>query len=540
MGFNVINGSSDSFYELFNYATTTDPQSEEFYDGIDARIDLENYADYVIAETYYGNGDWSNGYINNYKFWHDDTPGGKWRFMLMDLDFGLGAGVCENFIVRAGDDWFETDQIFNRCIQNPKFREFFILRYFDLVNTVFRTENLTAIRDEMRAESDAAMPRHCQRWGTDYNWWYNGYDWRLDWNNQRQNCISTVIQDHFGLGETVELTLNVLPEGAGRIHISTIEPSESDYPWTGTYVNGIPVKITAIANPGYEFLNWNPNNLFPVAVNNDSFIINPMENETFTAVFTGTAAPEAIEISEFMYNDETATESGDWVEIRNTLEIPLDLSSMVLKDQNYFNKYEFPLETHIAPGEYLVVAQDLNLFQSQYPEVENVIGGWDFGLGNNGDVITIYGFDGSTLNSISYSDQAPWPVDSDGTGRSVEYTLGATDQTLAGNWFAGCPGGSPGMAYDADCIIESVGETGNNDQWVIYPNPASDEVFIAINSNQNWQTITLLSMDGRIIEQSAINGQNLMSLQTAELASGIYMIQLNSLTGTSTKKLMIK
>jgi hypothetical protein len=96
------------------------------------------------------------------------------------------------------------------------------------------------------------------------------------------------------------------------------------------------------------------------------------------------------------------------------------------------------------------------------------------------------------------------------------------------------------MAYDADCIIESVGETGNNDQWVIYPNPASDEVFIAINSNQNWQTITLLSMDGRIIEQSAINGQNLMSLQTAELASGIYMIQLNSLTGTSTKKLMIK
>jgi len=540
MGFNVINGNSDSFFELFNYATTTDPSTDEFYDGISARIDLENYADYVIAETYYGNGDWSNGYINNYKFWHDDTPGGKWRFMLMDLDFGLGAGVCENFIVRAGDDWFEPDQIFARTIANPTFREFFILRYFDLVNTVFRTENLTAIRDEFRSESNDAMPRHCDRWGTDYNWWYYGYDWRLDWNTQRQNCIASVIQDHFGLEAAIDITLDVLPQGAGRIHLSTIEPSEMEYPWTGTYVNGIPIKITAIANPGYEFDHWNPNGLFPVAVNNDSFLFNPQENETFTAVFTGTENTQAIEISEFMYNDATESESGDWIEIRNKLDVPLDLSSMYFKDRNYFNRYDFPLETHIAPGEYLVLAQDPELFQSQYPDVENVIGAWDFGLNNNDDQINIFSYNGTELVSFSYDDESPWPANTDGTGRSVEFTLAANDQNNASNWFTGCPDGSPGMAHIPDCIFISVEENSGVLDWTMFPNPTEKEVFIALPEFNTWDNISLINLNGQIIQETAIQSELLIKLNTEALQSGLYILRISNSKESSVKKLMVK
>ena len=64
-----------------------DPLSTGFYNLADSLIDLQNFADYIIAETYYGNGDWSNTQANNNKYWH--APGKKWRMMLMDLDLHI-------------------------------------------------------------------------------------------------------------------------------------------------------------------------------------------------------------------------------------------------------------------------------------------------------------------------------------------------------------------------------------------------------------------------------------------------------------------
>jgi hypothetical protein len=63
----------------------------------------------------------------------------------------------------------------------------------------------------------------------------------------------------------VNLTLDVHPEGAGKIHISTITPD--NYPWQGVYFNGVPIKIEAIANEGYNFLYWAPNGLLSDTLN---------------------------------------------------------------------------------------------------------------------------------------------------------------------------------------------------------------------------------------------------------------------------------
>jgi hypothetical protein len=63
----------------------------------------------------------------------------------------------------------------------------------------------------------------------------------------------------------VDVTLDVFPEGAGKIHISTVTPDE--YPWQGVYFNGIPVKIQAIANTGYTFLHWGNNALISDTLN---------------------------------------------------------------------------------------------------------------------------------------------------------------------------------------------------------------------------------------------------------------------------------
>ncbi|MBL7943033.1 MAG: CotH kinase family protein, partial [Flavobacteriales bacterium] len=466
----------------------------------------------------------SNGYMNNTKFWHNDEPGGKWRFMLMDLDFGMGEWPCVDYIVRAGDDWFETDQIFAHLKLNPEFRDRFVLRYFDLVNTVFQTENFTAIRDQMRDELNDAMPRHCQRWGTDYNGWYYGYDGRLNWNNERLACIDDVIQSHFGLNNLLNVTLDVQPAGAGRIHISTVEPTEDQYPWTGTYVNGIPVQITAIANPGYTFDYWEANDLFPVNASVKQFVLNLESDITFRAHFSGENADDAIRVSEFMYHPDDANVAGDWVEVHNPLDVPLDLSSMDFKDQNYFNKFEIPLNTMVPAGGYLVLAEEPAQFAVQYPEVTNVTGPWNFELNDDSDVLNFYYYDGSNALSIAYTDDSPWPAGSDGTGRSVEFDTLQTDLLNPLNWFPGCIGGSPGTAYDLLCGEVNVDELGSS-EYSLFPNPADESVNIIFPPHHQAQVINVIADDGSLVAQWRVPASSgIATYDVSSLAPGLYTL----------------
>ncbi len=90
----------------------------------------------------------------------------------------------------------------------------------------------------------------------------------------------------------MDVTLNVYPEGAGTIHISTITPDT--YPWQGVYFNGIPVKIEAVANEGYNFLHWGNNGLIP---------------DTLNAVFLDILNTEAISFD--AYFEEIATSIPD-------------------------------------------------------------------------------------------------------------------------------------------------------------------------------------------------------------------------------------
>jgi hypothetical protein len=75
----------------------------------------------------------------------------------------------------------------------------------------------------------------------------------------RTDQVRDHIQNRFALPQQVDVTLDVLPLGSGKIHISTIQPTE--YPWTGVYFDGVPVKIEAIANPGFEFAYWDNSSL---------------------------------------------------------------------------------------------------------------------------------------------------------------------------------------------------------------------------------------------------------------------------------------
>jgi hypothetical protein len=489
MGFNVISGNSESFFELHQFATQTPVNDPDFFDGLSTRLDVENIVDYVIGETYWGNGDWGMGW-NNTKFFHDDRPGGKWRYMLMDLDFGMGyaSGVNDNYLPGAANPNTYGGQIFGASIQNTHFRNYFINRYADLINTIYQSAKINELAYAMRDEILPIYQRHRERWNTNADGPVGVLNSRLDWAQQRVQGARNVVQNHFGLPGQVNITLNVLPAGAGRIHISTIEPSEEEYPWTGVYFNGVPVKITAIENPGYTFNNWQANSLLPGGSLEQELEMMFTSNLAFTAVFEGAAVAEPLAITELMYNADSQNSSGDWLEIRNNMDVPLNLSGWTLKDNNYFNVYTFPLNTVLEPNTYYVLASDVTAFQAAYPAVTNVMGPLNFAFGNSADEVNLYRSSGVPYINFAYSQNDNVNLRcSDGCGHSRGH-LGENLNYSAEQWYLECEGGSPAEAFEPctyDVIISEVNydsnPVGNPGDWFELKNTSNQTIDLS-----NW------------------------------------------------------
>jgi hypothetical protein len=351
------------------------------------------------------------------------------------------------------------DVITGKLLANTQFRNYFIDRYADLINTIWQQNKVVSTGNAMINEVAPWIPRHHTRWSGNMNNFLNTMTNMQTWNNNRITGARNVVQSHFTLTGQVTYTLDVQPAGAGRIHISTIEPSEQEYPWNGVYFKGVPVKITAVANPGYSFDHWSPNSLFASNNLNQVLDITPTVNAAFTAWFTGSNETNPIEISELMPNPENSIDGGDWLEVHNKLNVPLDLSGMTIEDTNYFHQFTFPLQTIIPADGRLVIVEDTALFHAQYPAVTNYIGQLGFSLKNAGQTLYIKKANDFILTEVTYSTSSPWPLGSNGYGRSIEFEGNNQGQNDPNAWFAGCVAGSPGEAYapcDSTIIISEI------------------------------------------------------------------------------------
>lgn len=356
-------GSDTGFVHMYNYLTSANPADPSFYTNAGRMLDLDNYADYFISETYYGNKDWLGDWVNNIRLWRPQAPGGKWRYMLWDLDWGYGlySNANTDYLTRARYPAFPNEQsdIFNAMLNNPQFRNYFINRYADLINTSFSQDNVQQLAYQMRDEIDIDMQRHCTRWNMSYNGWNNEIDNVLNFNSQRINFARNQVQSHFGLQGQVDVELDAYPQGAGKIKISTVTPAT--LPWTGVYFNGVPVTITAIPNPGYRFDHWEANNTLSSEAANNTITMNISSNDRFVAHFDvadfdfavypnpyntsmqlNYKVPDESTISVRMYSvigKEIATLIPDRVEAAGDHTITVDLSVYQLSDGIYFLEF---------------------------------------------------------------------------------------------------------------------------------------------------------------------------------------------------------
>lgn len=450
-------GSDDGFWDMVNYATSQNATGQNYYNDMNDMLDIENFVDYMIAQTYFNNGDWMGDWTNNIKIWRPQESGGKWKYLLYDLDFGLGysGSVNDNRlgIARNPNSQNYTSDMFDAMLQNTKFKTYFINRYADLINTIYKSSNLISASQEFEDEMRHDMSDHFAKWPS-----FNGDNFSIStWNSRisamesfissRPGKVRGHIQSEFSLPSQVTLTLNVSPAGAGRIQISTVNPTS--FPWTGVYFRGNPVTITAMPNPGYEFDHWRSNAVISSNNSNQVATYDFTSTDQITAYFSGSAQTPKITISEINYHSASSQDAGDWLELHNYGTVALDISNWKLKDDKDYNTYTFPVGTVIDAGEYLVVSEDLSKFNSVFPQVNNVIGPMGFNLDNSGDEIRLFNYLDQDIIEVEFDDNSPWPTGADGQGYTLELLSNTGNLNSSSNWFLGCFGGSPGRMYSS-------------------------------------------------------------------------------------------
>jgi hypothetical protein len=267
-------GSVQNFIDSYIAFVQLDPADTAYWKSADNYFDLTYYTDYVIGETWIANTDWPG---NNIKIYRSDASNFRWRFCLVDLELSLqpnGWTDINSDMIRYILDYDANNpyiNIWKRSMQNPQYAYYFINRYADVMNTAYLYENISSIENQMYDLTVMEMPKEYARWGDANNipqqmaTFTDNHNILQSQFAERSNQVRNHIQTDLNLPNQVDVTLNVYPEGAGKIHISTITPET--YPWSGIYFNGVLVKIEAIANEGYNFLNWAPNSLIADTLN---------------------------------------------------------------------------------------------------------------------------------------------------------------------------------------------------------------------------------------------------------------------------------
>ena len=553
-GSEVIHGENDHYLDLIDYVNTHALNSDLDFEYIEERVDLNNFIDYQLSQIYFDNQDWPG---NNIKFWRSRLPGGKWRWILYDTDFGFSIWSSNNYIRNTLE--FATDPngpgwpnppwstlLLRKFLTNPGFKQDFILTACDLLNQPFEYEKVEAALNKHQQWLLLSLPDHIARWNhINITNWYNEGIIMDNFALNRPYYMRNHFRNKFTLGADSDLQVNVEPEGAGMVRVHSIVPES--YPWVGTYFSTVPLDVRAIALPGYQFSHWEG-----VPGENVDLTISLLSNVDLTAVFVPVSPEDgALVINEINYNSANEYDAKDWIELYNGTLATIELEGWTISDGSDDNQFVLP-DLLIPTGGYLIVSSDTTAFRSIHGGDARLVGDLDFNFSNGGELIRLFNSDDILMDSVRYDDEDPWPTEPDGDGPTLELTHPSLDNGMRSSWATSDNLGTPGMQNSRFANPSALAEHNRPVDFrlgMAFPNPFNARVSIpyVLPETGSFQ-IDIFDLRGRNIQSETIestggiggiyhwDGTNGFG---KDCSSGMYVVRLSQNEVTTSRKIAL-
>lgn len=545
-GGNIIHGSNQNYQEFLSALGAANMNDSEQYQAVEDMIDIDNYIDYQAAQIYFANTDWPG---NNIKYWRNSLTNSGWRWILYDTDFGF------NFIGTSSHNTiaFATNPNCNCGWPNPSWSTYTLRQFFEsdiftqkfvnrlagLMNTVFDEDKVNATIDSLSQVIAPEMSLHKDRWGGSVIGWEGSVNSLRNFASERTGFMESFIQSEFDLSIVRNLSVNVSSVDHGNVKVNRVVPGS--YPWVGRYFSGMPIELTAIPKQGFEFTGWSG---FTTSKEHKIFI---NAGNTATANFAlASSESNTIVVNEIMYNSSDESNSGDWVELYNAAGYDIDIGGWTLKDDDDAHEFVFPEDTELKAGAYLVVVESFDDFNTVYDNISSLHGELGFKLSGSSDQVRIYNNEGTIIDSLEYSDEAPWSIEADGLGYSLELINYDMDNENAESWKASNSiGGTPAATNSVLVANEEIDEVPSeillNQN---YPNPFNPTTKIGFQlPEQSKIRLTIYDMLGREVSVLAQGirpaGVYSLSWNASQQASGLYFYRLEVGKEVFTKKMLL-
>jgi hypothetical protein len=268
------------YNSMRSFINNNNMASQGNFEHVQTLMDTQSFIDEQITGIFIMNTDWPGNNVNYFRRLIDYDPqappgmDGRWRWHILDTDFGfwldffyvpgVDQGAAHNTLAMAtepnGPSWPNPSWstfLLRNLLNNEGFKNDFINRFADLMNTTFKSENVVAVLDSIETALQPEMQEHIDRWRrpVSMNEWHENLQRMRTFAQQRPTYTRIHIRDHFNLSGIYNLQLAVNDPEMGGININTIAPDVSSG-WSGIYFRSIPIKLKAVPEPGYRFSHW--------------------------------------------------------------------------------------------------------------------------------------------------------------------------------------------------------------------------------------------------------------------------------------------
>lgn len=447
----VIAGTNTHYKTfIYNFITNNSMAVQTNYDQVAQVVDIDEYMNYWLSEIYYANTDWPD---NNIRFWRSQT-GTKWRWILFDTDSGFDLAESGKYSYDSVEmvtttpptseaaEW--STRVFRGLLANQGFRQEFLQRFAANLSITFEPARVNAIINEMQAVLAPEMPPHIAKWRDPSGW--NGIQSMTDWQNAinvmhqfanlRRPYVYDDLDQHFDdVTGTINVTLDMDTAVGGNILVHEVPMTTPSL--VGQFFPNIPLRLEAVPNPGYRFVEWRSG--ASTVSTAAQYIFTPTGATSMTAVF---AALPPIVINEIHYNPSDAQgldATYEFVELLNNSGSAVDLTGYSFQGLTY----TFPAGTTIGAGEYIVVASTAATYSGNGYQVFQWAGG---SLNNGGETLALLNGAGNTVDLVPYDNNPPWVQPPDGQGPTLSLINPNLDNALAPSWEPSyITGGTPGQ-----------------------------------------------------------------------------------------------